>query len=105
MKTIQFIEDREFDYGAGIVLHKAGDRVELRDDKAQRWVTRGAAVYVGDTDVKRPVDESKEPVNDNPVDGSADLQGQDSGGTGERPVDEPKGSQPVQQTKGRGRRQ
>lgn len=115
MKTIRFTEDREFDYGQGVVLHKAGDVVavhqagtsaetdeagavvSLREDKAQRWLNRGAAR----ADV--PTDEDS--THDNAVEGSANVAGQDSGGAGKRPVDEPKGGQPVQQGRGRGRRQ
>lgn len=68
---IKFNEDREFDYGDGPVLHKAGDVLavheggeamkrgkdgevlSLRKDKAQRWVTRAVASHV--EEVKKPV--------------------------------------------------
>lgn len=64
MRKLQFREDREFDYGDGVVLHRAGDVVavheegepmrrayggdvaSLRSDKAQRWAVRHAAIYV-----------------------------------------------------------
>jgi len=82
MKTIKFTEEREFDYGDGVVLHKVGDVVSLRDDKAQRWITRGVAFQLTDKEIKVERD-------DKPVVSSADVAGEDSSGDGERAVDVP----------------
>lgn len=44
-KTIVFIKDPEqFELGASDPIFKTGDRVELRADKAERWIRRGKAV-------------------------------------------------------------
>ncbi|WP_354398297.1 hypothetical protein [Variovorax sp. OAS795] len=86
MKTIKFTEEREFDYGDGPVLHKIGDVVSLRDDKAQRWITRGVAYQLTDKEIKA---EGKR--NDNAMESSADVAGADSGDSGERSVDVPQG--------------
>lgn len=68
MRAIKFLQRCDFDYGDGPVAHEPGDIVgihdggdavaldgqghaTLRTDKAQRWVTRSAAVFV---DVKAP---------------------------------------------------
>lgn len=101
---IKFTEDREFDYGRGVHLHKAGDVVavhsdgggahftadgvvdSLREDKARRWLSRGAAVaYVAPVAVEEKSD-------DNPVDGTADVAGQDGGGDGQRAEPQPAAS-------------
>lgn len=104
---ITFTQNREFDYGPGAVMHKAGDSVDvhegganavmsgerlvsIRRDKAERWLTRGAA----------------EVAHDKPLESPADVAGADSGGASERPVDvaeaggEPAASKPA----GRGRK-
>lgn len=114
MKTITFTEDREFDYGQGVILHQAGDKVavhragpdakiedgavvSLREDKAQRWLGRGAA--------RADVPEGEDAGHDNAVEGSANVAGQDSGGAGERPVNEPASGKSGQKGKGGNRRQ
>lgn len=107
MKTITFTQNREFDYGHGAVMHEAGDAVavheggasavmsgerlvSIRRDKAERWLTRGAA----------------EVAHDKPVESPADVAGADSGGASERAVDvaevvaEPAAAKPA----GRGRK-
>jgi hypothetical protein len=47
MRTVRFLERRTVDYldGAGEQVYEAGSVHTFRDDKAQRWVTRNAAVY------------------------------------------------------------
>lgn len=115
MKTIKFSEDREFDYGQGVVLHKAGDVVavhkggnsaifdgegavaSIRVDKAQRWLNRGAAR----ADV--PADQKAD--HDDAVEGSANVDGSDGGGAGKRAVDEPAGGKSGSKGKGGSRRQ
>lgn len=73
MRKIQFTEHRDFDYGEGTVHHAPGDVAELRDDKAQRWVTRKVAFY----------------VSDDAVVGAAPVEGADGVGAGVGSVDEP----------------
>lgn len=104
---ITFTQNREFDYGPGAVMHKAGDSVDvhegganavmsgerlvsIRRDKAERWLTRGAA----------------EVAHDKPVESPADVAGADSGGAGERSVDVAEtGAEPVAaKPAGRGRK-
>lgn len=46
MKAVRFLETRTVDFGDGPITYEAGSVHTLRDDKAQRWVTRAAAVYV-----------------------------------------------------------
>lgn len=48
MKTIRFTERRTVDYmdGEGVQVYEDGSTHTLRDDKAQRWVTRNAAEFV-----------------------------------------------------------
>lgn len=114
MKTIKFSEDREFDYGRGVVLHKAGDVVavhrkgdsaifdgegvvaSIRDDKAQRWLNRGVA--------RADVPEDQKADHDDAVEGSANVDGSDGGDSGQRAVHEPAGGKPGPQGKGGNRR-
>jgi len=105
MKKITFTQNREFDYGHGAVMHKAGDTVavhegganavmsgerlvSIRRDKAERWLTRGAA----------------EVAHDKPVESPADVAGADSGGAGERPVDVAEPGAVAAKPAGRGRK-
>ncbi len=115
MRTIQFTERREFDYGDGLVVHEAGSEATLRDDKAQRWVTRGAAHYVQPSaDVPKAPEPTEAELqtlvasaaadeaaieraaaeeaaegadDDNAMGSAADVHGADGGGDGQRAVD------------------
>jgi hypothetical protein len=108
MRTIKFTEDREFDYGEGLVVHKAGDEATLRDDKAQRWVTRGVAHFIDEQKLAQVIPPAEEELqtlvasavadnqaafvaevnkDDNAVESPTNVEGDDSGGDGERAVD------------------
>jgi hypothetical protein len=56
MKTIRFTERRTVDYldGVGERVYEDGSTHTLRDDKAERWVKRQAAVYVADPEPVAP---------------------------------------------------
>jgi hypothetical protein len=69
MKTIRFLERRTVDYmdGAGELIYEVDSVHTLRDDKAQRWVTRGAAVFVDDEPAGESVPEPQEPADAAPA--------------------------------------
>lgn len=118
MRTVRFLRDTDpaREGGPGF---KSGQVHSLRDDSARRWITRGAAEYVTEVVAlpeASPAPTPAEPINEpaapaadpeeekadgDPVDGPADVEGEDGAGSGERaePADKPAGGT----SSGRGR--